>query len=422
MTVVATPTTWREVRALADVRLGEELRHEFAKFEAQQVVRLSLPYGTPLIADGRFRWELLGANAGWEAKYGATIPLVLVTNRTVELSDVVTSMSRHTTTRNAARDPRPVPRSAPLYMTQAGEFFGLFENFAEDIGQGALNATAGGTTLMVLPPIADKKHLGRFLKGLGIERTKREREKIAPDLDKDTASRMAFGAFFAELLATTQCEWRCEVIVFAPEFVEKIRRNPRARAAIKEVALEQMALSHRRANVIIDVYRKSANGDGARLDHVQSLQFIAHNTRPGFTPVLGTAVDEEVLPAAALHGLIYPSDEEERPPLDSQMCYPHVFRPSLPDETSFYFLSRPYSGIYVREESNALDRVELVIEALEGNGAEALGSFWHATVTELYKHLDAQPDLTRAVKLPGGNSNLIKWGIIGFTPKVQDRC
>lgn len=419
MDVTASPTTWDEVRSFAEKHLPADLRDALAKFGSERVVDLSLPYGAHLIDDGNFCWDLLGEERSWKDEYGVSIPLALVATKSVELYDLVTHMSRHTSRQGKAMPPREVTRSAPLFMTEAGTFFGLFENFSEDIGQPPLRATAGGTTLMVLPPIGTSKLLGQFLRGLELGRKNKEIEKYAENLRTTTRSEMAFGPFFARILEERHCPWRCNVIVFSPQFLAKIKRSGKAAFAITKMTLSQMALSHRRANTINRILQEHPDAEErAREDHVQSLRFIAQGTRPGFAPVLGTKRDEEVLPARALHTLIFPEGEEarKRKPLDPSECFPHLLRPSLPGEACFYFLARPYSGIYVRELEAAEERVDRILTALGNNGEITDGTFWHATSDALGEYLASLSLGARPIKLPGSGSNLLRWGMIGYTP------
>lgn len=414
--------TWNEVRSFAEAHLPEDLREALARLGSERVVHLSLPYGTQLIADGIFCWKLLGDQQAWGEDYGAPIPLTLVASKSVELFDLVTHTSRHSSKQGKSLPPKEVTRSAPLFMTQAGSFFGLFENFADDIGQPPLRATAGATTLMVLPPIGASKLLRQFLGGLHIKCKKAAAEQLAQNLQTNTRSTMAFGPFFASVLMDSGCSWRCDLIVFSPQFVRKIRASTKAAAAITRMTLSQMALSHRRANQINAILQQPESEDGARVDHVQSLRFIAAGTRPGFAPVLGTSRDEEILPAQALHTLIFPDEnDDERKALEPHRCFPHLLRPSVPGEACFYFLARPYSGIYMRELEAADERVDRILSALGDDGAAHEGHFWHATAETLGKYLATIVDESQPVKLPAAGSNLFRWGMIGFTPDQPDR-
>lgn len=338
---VVEPVRWGDVAVqLSGHPHLAQVLEAFRPFAEETLIKFSAPYGTRLIEGGEFQWDELGAFAGLNREYAPRpVPLALVLSKTVELFDPA---------------PGQPHRVVPMFMVGGGAFIGLFENFARGGKQASLAASAGGTTLMVLPQLGDDGQMRRFARSIGWNCAPALRENLKPT----EKSSLAFGEFFAEVLATRNTDWLMEMVVFTPAFLAKIESHPLAKLAVCELALEQMAVARERAEAtmsMLQVNRRQDQGDFVAVGQ------IARGFRPGFAPVLGTATDESILPAGRLHEILYHREfglfsNWEEPAADTaatdvlngarenQDYFPAIFRPSLPDEPAYYFLFRPYGG------------------------------------------------------------------------------
>jgi hypothetical protein len=335
-----------------------QLLEAFRPFADETVIKFRAPYGTRLIEDGVFQWDELRQFASLRSEYGRSpVPLGLVLSKSVELFDPA---------------PGQPHRFIPVFLVTAGAFIGLFENFAQVRRQASLAASAGGTTLMVLPQLGDDGEMRRFAKSIGWNCAASLRENLKPT----EKSSLAFGEFFAEVLAARNVDWFMEMIIFTPAFLEKIKAQPLAKLAVCELALEQMSVARERAEATMSMLRVNRRNDQG--DFVAVGQ-IARGYRPGFAPVLGSAIDESILPAAKLHEIFYHRDYglfsnwEEAPAKEqsdrgtfdgsgkSRHYFPAIFRPSLPGEPAYYFLFRPY-GELKSQPKNQTERTKSLVE------------------------------------------------------------
>jgi hypothetical protein len=314
--------------------------------KAAEVLRVRFPYGTGLIHEGRFCWDTLPErHRGWADDYGdINIPLCLVTRRCIEL-----------------REEAPFgDHSIPLYLLTEGELFGLFQTFCDNLPQKRLQATAGGTSLILLPRIGNRDKL----KGL----VRAEYESLQKDswhspwngyadahLKADNSSGFYFGEFFRDFLYQKPSMWRAEVILFPKCFVDAITQNHESHLAAVKTAITYLRRSYERSEQTIELISDDSEGNSG---HVLALRMIRHGLRPGFAPVFGVDKDETVLPAEDIYSLFYGDNASFRGIAE---FYPALFRPSLPEETSFYFLNWPYVEFRQSKKDNKPSVVERTV-------------------------------------------------------------
>lgn len=287
---------------------------------SMKVFHASIPYGTPLIQGGTFCWDIFEQLRGQLGYGDAPIPVGIVLERSIELFEE-----------------GPFQRSVPLYLLQSGEFFGLFQNFSGDFPQPKLQANAGGTTLIVLPPMGNQVTVQPFAKQWNYI----PKEALIRNLKVSNKSKLLFGEFFAGLVAANSCAWRLEIAFLPFEFVESIKRDAVAHAAILSLALTQMVLTCKRAEKETEVLTSRDERDRG---HITGVRLISNGLRPGFTPVFCTDADEQVLPARDIYEKIYlngPKAAGGKKLFDGDIM-PFLFRPSLLGEDAYYFMSRPY--------------------------------------------------------------------------------
>jgi hypothetical protein len=348
----ATQCLWGEIAdGLAGSR--DELEPFLAameRFRDEDMVRVAAPYGTQLISDGRFEWSLAPELHKLRQAYGDTaIPLGLVLSKSVELSTQIAF---------AGGNSRHVNRTIPAYLITRGELFGLFENVARDLKQDALNGFAGGVTLLVLPPLGREAEIAAFATSIKWTCPSALRENIKPTRN----SAWNFGGFFAGVLEAVKCEWRIEMAIFPKPVLDRILADSEVSLCLHRLALRQLSVAHER---VLSVMAMVSSASRKHQEDVISIRQVERGNRPGFAPVLGTALDEEVLPARELlkqlhakpHGLF--SDWEDllpdgdapakREPGSLNDYFPAIFRPSLPREPFFYFLRRPFAFQAERE-------------------------------------------------------------------------
>jgi hypothetical protein len=448
MSEKAEVTNWADVEDFAGAKLPAKLRAGLAELGDEKVVHLTLPYGEKIIRKNEFQWDLLGPAKSWRDGYGANIPVAIVATKTVELYDTLHHVKAVADEDHIGRDKHiDVVRSIPLYMVVAGEFFGLFENFTQYRSPLSMRGTAGGTTLVALPPIASTRNVENFLHGLGYKLKGNELREIVTSIKTIDESKMAVGPFMRSVLAHCNCPWRCEIIVLSPAFVERIRKSERAKEAIMEMLVEQLVVSHQRSDGMLRVATTERGTGGARTDEVHAMHLIADGARPGFAPVICSAIDEDVLPAAFLHDRLFGAE----PPVDGvafdpEKRFPVLLRPALPGEPCFYLMGRPFFNGHVgRRKAPAHLRIKAIFdnlrrkrEALTFRQAEgekdypleallgALGEgkrevYWEAKLSalaawfELYGSSAPWP-----INLPDQNSYFMRLGLIGYQPPNPD--
>lgn len=323
---------WAEVSRTL-VPPNEDTRAVLAAMEVfgrEKVLRVRAPFGTALIERGRFQWDLLENVEELREAYGdAFIPLGMVTAKVLELNAPVPGQSH---------------RYLPIYIVPEGRFFGLFETYAPGGVQSKLWGTAGASTLLVLPLIGNGTNLGKFARSRGWIYA----SDIHQGIKRNRNSPLAFGRFFEALLGQVGSEWRMEFVIFPRPLVDALEKNGPAYGALRQLALEQIATAHSRAETTIEMMETHTSASEA---DALAVRQVAYGLRPSFYPVFGTPDDERLLPAAELHEMVY----DENNGLFSDWCeneksdceprfdyYPAIFRPSLPWEDSFYFLKRSY--------------------------------------------------------------------------------
>lgn len=325
-----------------------------------KVACVKLPYGARIIDEGRFNWNLLGEHRDWKDAYGTVrVPLALVLGGAVELFDVQSYIER------VWKEQKKITRHVPMFLLRAGDFFGLFENFAPHFSQPSLYADAGGTTLIVLPPIGDKEKVAK-LRG--------QKDNDGPKfkfLDSDVehlrvvrGSDLSFGPFFASLMRDFGCPWRMEIAVFPQEFVDGLKRMPVAHRAILLATVDQLSIAGVRNEQAAAIFR---NASSTEKRHVLAVRMIAHGLRPGFAPVLQDEMDEVVLPAKCIDRLMRDHG------LFDAGSLPSMLRPAFPSELSFYFLKRPYFDAHEDETRGKTDQKIGEIVRKAGNPRDLIG-------------------------------------------------
>jgi hypothetical protein len=444
MSETADVTTWAAVEELAGAKLPAKLRAGLAELGEEAVVHLTLPYGEKIIRKNEFQWDLLGPAKAWRDDYGADIPVAIVAKKSVELYDILHHMKAVPDEDHIGRDKHiDVVRSIPLYMVVAGEFFGLFENFTQYRSPLSMRGTAGGTTLVALPPVASTRNVENFLDGVGFKLKEDELKDLVTSIKTTDESKMAVGPFIKSVLAHCHCPWRCEIIVLSPTFVERIRKSERAKEAIMEMLVEQLVVSHQRSDGMLRVATTERGTGGARTDEVHAMHLIADGARPGFAPVICTDNDEEVLPAAFLHDRLFGVEPpEDGVAFDPEKRFPVLLRPALPGEPCFYLMGRPFFNGHVgRRKAPSHRRIKAIFDNLQRKrGAltfrqaegekdyplEALLKALEEREREVY--WEARPSALAAwfalygssapwpVKLPDPNSHFMRLGLIGYQP------
>jgi|GEM_PF-7120304 len=383
-----------------------------AEVERAEVLRVRCPYGTGLIHHGKFCWESLPEeHKAWAHEYGdISIPLCLVTERCVEL-----------------REEAPFGEHfIPLYLLTKGELFGLFQTFCDNLSQPRLQATAGGTTLILLPPIGDRSKLKACVR-TAYESYKKTSWQSPWDgyadvhLKANDRSGFFFGEFFGDFLHQVPSSWRAELLLFPKSFVEAIKASPNAHLAAVETALSYLRSSYERSEQTVDLI--SGDSD-AKTGHALALRLIAHGLRPGFAPVFGTDRDETVLPATDIHSLFYGGEPPVSEPPFKAMAefFPALFRPSLPGETGFYFINWPYVQFQQSKKDNnssVVDRAVRKATKVEvghhrSNMFEQIDPLRFVDVMESV----APPNIPHAIKMPEAPAKnyFFKGGVIMVKP------
>jgi hypothetical protein len=386
----------------------------FKDFGAEDVYLLRAPYGTQLIENGKFKWSLLDSQQSISAEFeSAPIPLGLILSGSIELY----TYSNYSAV-VAARE-RAIRRTVPMFLLGAGGLFGLFETFAPCFSQPELNGDAGGTTLVVLPPIGNREKFGK-LKSTDIgmflnEKASNEKFAVGPtdtdDLQVIDGSNLSFGSFFAKLLFQTDCPWRIELALFPDSFIERIRKKPLAHQAMLAATINQLSLTCVRLS-LTDKLNRSVNP--AVKDHVLAVSLIAHGYRPGLVAVLETDRDEMVLPAKAIHRILYDLEVCEK--IGDKDFFPAIFRPSFAVEPSYYFLSRPYFRTGSERSSIADQIAHITSEADKHSGCK--GHFASTNQSQLEKSLELASSVSEGTsrKVCVGRSAFIKGGCIAIQP------
>ncbi|HEX8901769.1 hypothetical protein [Vitreimonas sp.] len=344
--------------------LSGELLGQYPQFEpifgtrskalnGKRILRLKLPYGRRLITDGKFQWDGIPLASFTKGDFQQrAIPLGLVLARSIELFDKIVVH------RPDSHSERIVRRAVPLVLLQKGEFFGLFQAFCEDFPQSRLQATAGGTTLVLIPRIGNLGDLRSYAAQQGFGTA----WHYAEQLKSEDKSGFSFGRLFADVLSQSQCDWRLEIILFPDDVVRQLREISSANEYLLSLTLKQMRLSHDRSQDEIDLLL----GPGGNR-HVLAARMIARKLRPGFCPVLNSDEDREVLPAECIYDFVYgvaESDQrrrtKERRFPNAHNFYPAVFRPSLKDEPSFYFLNWPFIGVNKAKDLPVSEHIEAI--------------------------------------------------------------
>ena len=327
------------------------------------VLRLKIPYGTQLIEDGRFQWRNIPKGPFQDDDFsGASIPLGLVLSRTIELYDKITILTGDDDAGHS-----PVRRSIPLFLLPKGNFFGLFQAFCDDFKQPLLQATSGGTTLVLMPRIGNAVDFRNYAKHLGMSQPL-PWAQYSDHLKSNNISGFQFGQLFTDVVAQSDCGWRLELALFPNDVVARLRTIPSAHECLLRLTLNQMRLSHERSESTIQVLRSTRNSS-----HMHTARIIARGLRPGFSPVFTSEEDMEILPARAIYDFIYgkldtsrQSDNGARRQFpNSSYFYPAVFRPSFMDEPSFYFLNWPYKNSKIKKNKVAVHVHLTEIEGLK---------------------------------------------------------
>ena len=371
-------------------------------FGDEDVLELSIPYGIKLINEGEFAWSELGEYQDWADRYGVPIPVSLVTDKVVELYDIALPAPY-------SWDGKPfIRRAVPLYLIQPGEFFGLFESFAP-VGPTGLRGTAGGTTLVSLPPLGDRSAIDKFAKNLGRKFKPDDLKNIADNLTAYKDSRMTVGPFFREMLCQIGCPWRCQMLLLSPEFVAKLQQPGDANTAFVKMTNRHLAVTVTRLVQTANILQEpplNGTSTSARVEEIQPVRMIVDRCRPGFAPVFETHRDELILPAKALHDLVLGEQGSANGESQSHITgrdrdrdgealshslvsgeFPLLFRPSLPGENCFYFLSRAYVFNTKRDTTTAKDRLDVIVRALNQDRAGELAVFWEASREALTQRL-----------------------------------
>lgn len=396
-------TTWGEVSQSTSRNLPPSLQEAFADLQDHGLAHLSLPYGERIISRGKFAWNLLGEFATWEERYKSPIPVVLVGSRVVELYDTIA----HEAPGNKKR-PRTtlVRRSIPIDLIQPGSFFGLFENFANFSIEPELRATAGGTTLLLTFPIGNVKKLKPYLASLGSSRSKPELEALAQNLQYSRISEMAFGPFLRDLVRADGCDWRCDLYVFSPEFMEAVKKNPPALLELLNLTISQLATSQQRERINSKIAHSVISRGDALTEELKALELLYTGVRPGFHPVLGVEGDEAVMPAQALLDLVL----KRNPPMDPDHHFPSIFRPALPGETAFYFLGRPYFELGQGRGAPQGARKDHLLE-------EHSDHAWEANADALTRWVqDRSQQLQYEIKVADDGTQFMSPGVVGIDP------
>jgi hypothetical protein len=371
--------------------------------KGKRVLRLRLPYGHRLITDGRFEWAKIPLTQFTPGDFARrTIPLGLVLNRSIELFDEIV-VHRPATPKRSEVFTR---RAVPLVLLQKGEFFGLFQAFCDDYPQPRLQATAGGTTLVLLPRIGNLVDLQSYAAQRGLSTAWPYKE----ELKCEDRSGFSFGQLFSDVLSESQCDWHLEIILFPDEVVRQLNDIPFANDFLLRLTLEQMRLSHDRSQTEIELL---LNPSGSR--HALAAGLIARGLRPGFCPVFNSAEDAEVLPAECIYHFVYGIAEadarrrtmERRFPNASNF-YPALFRPSRKREPCFYFLNRPYIGVN-KSKDPAINRDIDAIKELgdrERNFSFA-GASPNILVDLLHKDSTRRLGMATASKIKLGEANSV---------------
>lgn len=443
MTTKTEQCSWGKIAdVLADG--GEELAPllaSMARFRDETVLRVTAPYGTPIISEGRFHWGLADDLRSLQPDYqGAPVPLGLVVSKSIELSTAITFPGDGN---------GPVSRAIPAYLITRGEFFGLFENFAQDLKQNPVNGFAGGTSLLVLPPLGRHKDVTAFARSIKWTCPRGLRENIKPT----KSSTWDFGAFFAAMLEAVHCEWRLDMAIFPKPLLEKMRGDAAISLCLQGLTLRQLAVAHER---VLSMMEMLTSRTRPYQEDVISIRQIERGNRPGFAPVLGTDVDQEILPARELFGLLTgkehglfrerrepptaedneesskeASDEIASPDIDAAVSvaddgkisdyHPAIFRPSLPTEPFYYFLRRPLafqSEREIRMEQRALDVA-----------ADLRSADKHLSFTLLHDPQDLEAVLREQAEVQRlhdgppvrlGASQFVAAGVIRVAPRVRE--
>lgn len=424
------PCSWGEI---ADGLSGERedlepLLQAMERFRGEEVLRVDVPYGAPIISEGRFHWSLADDLARLQEGYDQIpVPLGIVVSKSIELS---------TTIAFPGGNNGPVSRSVPAYLITRGEFFGLFENFALGLTQNPVNGFAGGTSLLVLPSLGRQDEIDAFAKSIGWTCPRGLRDNVKPT----KSSSWDFGSFFAAVLEAVKCDWRLEIAIFPKPLLDKMRSDEAISLSLHGLTLRQLAVAHER---VLSMMEMLTSRTKPFQEDVISIRQIERGNRPGFAPVLGTAADQEILPALELfahvnaHGLFRERADRQGGAIGGGLpqrpaepngthhgqateYHPAIFRPSLPGEPFYYFLRRPLA-FQPERDINIEQRARDVADDLRS--ADRRLRF--ALLRDHHEFEGALRQQTagdiRADALPFhlGGSQFIEWGVIRVEPSSR---
>ena len=412
--IEATYATWGEVNqeVFFNNSIFSTLTMALKDFEEEKILRIKVPYGTTLIDEGVFQWDLLKGFEDLKAGYGdAPIPMGLVISKVMELFAPV---------------PKQTHRNLPIYIVPEGRFFGLFETYAPARVQSKLWGSAGASTLLVLPRIGNITTLTKFGKSIGCTFS----SELLDGLKSTHESSLAFGRFFEALLHETKSPWRMEFAIFPRAFVDKLEEHWPAYGALRQLTLDQLAMAHSRVETTLEMLEFHAKPQDV---DALAVRQVARGYRPGFVPVFGTADDERLLPAAELHELLYRAETGLFINLCGNVCgngqssldfYPAIFRPSLPSENSYYFFKRPYGPDVDLTISSRLANVKAAIERIDRHNRMKGINRVETKLYSLLKSADFQAMVEQQFRTAGvsavrsvciGSSLFVEGGVVHVT-------
>lgn len=416
--------TWPEITAELKQRFPSlsEILGEIDKVKKSlKILRVKLEFGEKLIDEGKFDWSVVPISVRssvQEFHYG-DIPLALIDRNTLELWDTVQAGTSHGT---------PFARSIPLYLARPGTFIGLFETFCPKYLQPEMRGTAGTTTLLLLPQIGNYTQAQPFMRSLGIKLSGEEHK----DLKCDANSKMLFGRFLGSIMRHQKSNWRCEILIFPKEFVDRLRTTEKVvNGAFLRHALDQLTHVSQRTDIVSQIVQMPGKRDTP--DSI-ALRLILNNLRPGFTPVLQTEFDEELLPARDIYEVILREKTNNSPALFGDAFFPALLRPATVGELAFYFLRRSYFSANhvtgtVKSQQNIPTRVQDLIsvatKAEAARGAQKRRDLFVDVDAEAMKRLilehvkQSKLEITREISIPK-TSYFLKGGAIAIQTERTD--